>query len=231
MAKAEREMVACLLGVEKVYQDGKIGVNALRGVNMEIPEGRFTMVVGPSGSGKSTLLNILGCIDKPTSGSIRVMGVDVTKLGDRRLTKFRSDNIGFIFQNFNLYPVLSAYENIEYPLLLRGEGGKKCRDKVLSMLEAVGLKDQANQRPNQLSGGQRQRVAIGRALVHQPKMVLADEPTANLDSKASAIVVDLMRTMQREHKITFVFSTHDPGLLQHSQKTFVINDGFAVEKT
>jgi putative ABC transport system ATP-binding protein len=186
------------------------------------------MIVGPSGSGKTTPLNLIGCIDRLTSGRIEVCGEAVARLGDNALTDFRARNIAFVFQNFNLFPVLSAYENIEYPLLL-GAPAAEWRRRTMAMLDAVGLAGQHRHRPNQLSGGQKQRVAIARALVKQPQLVLADEPTANLDSETGAAVIELMRRVQREHEASFIFSTHDPQLMSHAQDIFAVRDGRLVE--
>jgi putative ABC transport system ATP-binding protein len=194
-------------------------------VSLSIPLHRFSMIVGPSGSGKSTLLNLIGCIDRPTSGAIRVSGEAVAQQSDDQLSEFRARHIGFIFQNFNLIPVLSAYENIEYPLVLLGLRAAERRRKTRQMLESLGLAEHAAHRPNQLSGGQKQRVAIGRALVKGPTLVLADEPTANLDSKTGADILELMRRVQSEHGATFIFSTHDPQLISHAEEVFVIRDG------
>jgi putative ABC transport system ATP-binding protein len=208
-----------------VYDDDGLRVTAIKSVTFDIPRRRFAMIVGPSGSGKTTLLNLVGCIDTPTSGQLEVCGRDIGTLGDRELTDFRSHNIAFVFQNFNLLPVLTAYENVEYPLLLLGAPGGERRDQTLAMLESVGLADKGDHRPNQLSGGQKQRVAIARALVKKPAVVLADEPTANLDSRTGAEIIALMRKVQEEHDASFVFSTHDPQLMSHADETFVIRDG------
>ncbi len=215
--------------VGKTYRAGAIEVAAIRDISLEIPAHRFTMIVGPSGSGKTTLLNLIGCIDTPTAGRIEVCGQAVGRLSDNALADFRARNIGFIFQGFSLVPVLSAYENVEYPLLLVGMKPVERRRRTLAMLEAVGLAAQANQRPNELSGGQKQRVAIARALVKQPTIVLADEPTANLDSANGEAIVALMRQMQEEQQTTFIFSTHDPHLMSHSEETFAIRDGLLLE--
>ena len=214
--------------VGKVYDDEGLGVAAVKGVTFDIPRERFAMIVGPSGSGKTTLLNLIGCIDTPTTGRLEVCGEDVGALGDDALTDFRSRNIAFVFQGFNLLPVLTAYENVEYPLLLIGQSASERRGRTLAMLESVGLADQRDHRPNQLSGGQKQRVAVARALVKGPALVLADEPTANLDSRTGAELIALMRTVQAEHKASFVFSTHDPQLISHADDTFVIRDGALV---
>src|SRR6266536_2203149 len=199
--------VVRLPNVVKTYKEGDVEVSAIKGITFEIPRRRFSMIVGPSGSGKTTLLNLIGCIDKPTQGTIFVGRQDVGTLNDNAISDLRAQRVGFIFQNFSLIPVLSAWENIEYPLMLLGVPAAERRERSTRMLEAVGLSDQRNRRPNQLSGGQKQRVAIARALVKGPDFVLADEPTANLDSQTGASIVDLMRRMQEEYSTTFVFST------------------------
>ncbi len=211
--------------VGKVYDDEGLGVTAVKSVTFDIPRERFAMIVGPSGSGKTTLLNLIGCIDTPTTGHLEVCGEDVGSLDDDALTDFRSRYIAFVFQSFNLLPVLTAYENVEYPLLRIGLGSGERRERTMAALESVGLADKRDHRPNQLSGGQKQRVAIARALVKGPALVLADEPTANLDSHTGAEIIALMRKAQAEHKASFVFSTHDPQLMSHADDTFVIRDG------
>jgi putative ABC transport system ATP-binding protein len=221
--------VVALRNVVKTYDDEGLKVTAIAGISMEIPRRRFAMIVGPSGSGKTTLLNLIGCIDKPSTGTIEVAGEAVGTLSDNKITDFRAKNIAFIFQNFSLYPVLSAYENVEYPLLLIGMGAKERRERTMNMLSAVGLADQARQRPNQLSGGQKQRVAIARALVKHPEIVLADEPTANLDSQTGAQIIELMRKMQHEQEVSFIFASHDPQLISHAEETYIIRDGRLVE--
>ena len=221
--------VVRLSGVVKTYHVGDVDVPAVKGISLQIPRQRFSMIVGPSGSGKTTLLNLIGCIDKPTEGTVVIGEQDVGTLSDNAVSNLRAQRVGFIFQNFSLIPVLSAYENIEYPLLLLNVPAAKRRDRAMRMLEAVGLIDQRRQRPNQLSGGQKQRVAIGRALVKEPDFVLADEPTANLDSETGASIISLMRRMQEEYQTTFVFSTHDPHLMSHADETFTIRDGLLVD--
>lgn len=221
--------VVRLSNVVKTYKAGAVDVPAIKGISFEIPRQRFSMIVGPSGSGKTTLLNLIGCIDKPTSGSILVGQQDIGALTDNAVSDFRAQRVGFIFQNFSLIPVLSAWENIEYPLMLLGIPAQERRDRTTRMLEAVGLKDQWRQRPNELSGGQKQRVAIARALVKGPDFVLADEPTANLDSQTGASIVELMRRMQEECETTFIFSTHDPHLMSHADETFIIRDGQLID--
>jgi putative ABC transport system ATP-binding protein len=215
--------------VRKVYDDEGLEVVAIKRVTFDIPSRRFAMIVGPSGSGKTTLLNLIGCIDAPTSGQLEVCGQDVGLLNDNAMTDFRSRNIAFIFQSFNLLPVLTAYENVEYPLLLLGIPAAERRKQTMAMLESVGLVDQREHRPNQLSGGQKQRIAIARALVKKPALILADEPTANLDSRTGAEIIALMRKVQEEHSASFVFSTHDPQLISHANETFVIRDGELAE--
>lgn len=226
---AETEAVIRLQDVVKTYDDEGVKVAALNGISFEIPKRRFAMIVGPSGSGKSTLLNLIGCIDKPTTGRVIVAGQEVGKLSDNKVTDFRARNIAFVFQNFSLFPVLSAYENVEYPLLLIGLSAKERRERTMAMLDAVGLAGQAKQRPNQLSGGQKQRVAIARALVKHPEIVLADEPTANLDSETGLQIIELMRKMQHEQAVSFIFASHDPQLISHAEETYIIRDGKLVE--
>src|SRR5580658_7391249 len=221
-------MVIRLRDVSKTYKEGPVEVAALRGMSLEIASQSFTMVVGPSGSGKTTLLNLIGCIDTPTAGNIEIDGHDVASLDDRSVTEFRARKIGFIFQHFNLVPVLSALENVEYALLLSKISATRRREATLAMLKSVGLYEQRNQRPNELSGGQKQRVAIARALVKEPAIVLADEPTANLDTATGAAIIALMHRMQAERDTSFIFSTHDPQVMSHSEATFTIRDGMLV---
>jgi putative ABC transport system ATP-binding protein len=211
--------------VVKTYEEDGLAVEAVRGVSFAIARGRFTVLVGPSGSGKTTLLNLIGCIDKPTAGDLEVCGQDVAHLSDDAVTDFRARNIGFVFQSFNLFPVLTAYENVEYPLVLVNAPAAERRERTMSMLEAVGLADHRDHRPNQLSGGQKQRVAVARALVKKPALVLADEPTANLDTRTGAETIAIMRRVQDEQAVSFVFSTHDPQLIAHAEETFAIRDG------
>jgi putative ABC transport system ATP-binding protein len=217
--------------VARTYQLGAISVPALKAVSLEIPYHRFSMLIGASGSGKTTLLNLIGCIDAPTRGTVEVCGQRIAELDDNETAAFRARNIGFIFQNFSLVPVLSAYENVEYPLLLIGTPAAERRERTLAMLQAVGLADQAAQRPNELSGGQKQRVAIARALVKGPQVVLADEPTANLDTATGASIIELMRRVQAQSRTTFIFATHDPQLISHADELFLIRDGKLVEHT
>jgi putative ABC transport system ATP-binding protein len=228
--KASDGPVVRLNRVVKTYAGDGLAVTAVDGISFDIPRQRFAMIVGPSGSGKTTLLNLIGCIDMPTKGRIEVCGEDVARFKDNTLTDFRARNIAFVFQNFNLFPVLTAFENVEYPLLLIKMPEKERRERVLSLLEAVGLSAQARQKPSQLSGGQKQRVAIARALVKHPQLVLADEPTANLDSHTGEQIIELMHTMQHEEKVSFVFSSHDPQLISRAEVTFAIRDGKLVER-
>jgi putative ABC transport system ATP-binding protein len=214
-----------LANVGRVYRLDAVEVPALIDINLEIETDRFTVISGPSGSGKTTLLNLIGCIDRADSGTIHVAGQDVQSLSDDDLSDFRAQHVGFIFQNFNLLPVLTAYENVEYPLVLARVDGSERRRRVLELLDAVGLADKARHQPGQLSGGQRQRVAIARALATAPKLVLADEPTANLDSHTGHAIIELMRKMQREHHVAFVFSSHDPKVLAEADDAVHIQDG------
>jgi putative ABC transport system ATP-binding protein len=214
-----------LTNVTKTYRLDKVEVPALRQVNLRIHPHCFTVLSGSSGSGKTTLLNLVGCIDRPDSGEIRVAGEPIAQLSDDALTDFRLRHIGFIFQNFNLLPVLTAYENIEYPLLLTRTRAAARKNRVSELLDAVGLTRHAQHWPGQLSGGQRQRVAIARALATAPALVLADEPTANLDSQTGAAIIALMRTMQRDFQATFVFSSHDPRVLAEADDAVLLQDG------
>ena len=210
----------------KIYRAGDVDVPALRGVDFEINAGAFVAFVGPSGSGKSTLLNMIGCLDKPSGGQLTVLDTDVAALDRRAAADFRGANIGFIFQDFNLIPVLTAYENIEYPLLMVQDWpAEKRRARVNELLDAVGMGDQADKRPDQLSGGQKQRVAVARALATRPKLVLADEPTANLDHDTAYRILELMKKMRDEFGTTFIFSTHDPKIMGEAEVTFALEDG------
>ena len=212
--------------LEKTYCSGDVEVHAIRGVDFTIEPSSFVSFVGPSGSGKSTLLNMIGCLDHPTNGQLKVLNVDVASLDRKAAAAFRGEHIGFIFQDFNLVPVLSAYENIEYPLLMvQNWPAEKRRQRVEELLEAVNMADQANKRPEQLSGGQKQRVAIARALVTNAKLVLADEPTANLDHDTAYKIIKLMRGMRDEFGTTFIFSTHDPKIMNAAEITFTLEDG------
>ena len=212
--------------VTKVYKMGEVDLTVIKDLNLEIKHGEFVAIVGPSGSGKSTVLNLLGCLDKPSDGKVIIDGVDVTKLDTTALANFRGENIGFIFQSFNLIPVLSVYENIEYPLIMIQNLPKEERDRrIMQLLKDVDMLDQKDKFPDQLSGGQRQRVAIARALVTKPKIVFADEPTANLDTETSNQIITLMRNIQREFNTTFIFATHDEKIVTAVDRIITIVDG------
>ena len=226
--RSVRMNVIELKDVKKDYPLGATTVHALRGVDLAIPEGDFISIIGPSGSGKTTLLNIVGCIDHASTGLVKIHDQDVTTYTDRQLTDLRLHTIGFIFQTFNLIPVLTTRENVEFPLLLMKKEAlskKEIRSRAEKLIEEVGLKDQANQKPFELSGGQRQRVAIARALVTRPTIVLADEPTANLDSETGDMILRLMKELNVVEKTTFVFSTHDPDILKYANGVVKIKDG------
>jgi putative ABC transport system ATP-binding protein len=216
--------------LKKVYQLGKTTVEALRGVDFAVAEGEFTVVLGPSGSGKTTLLNIIGCLDRATSGKYLLDGEDVSDRDFNELAGVRNYKIGFIFQNFNLIPVLNVVENIEFPCLVREEREDRAelRDRVRAVCAEVGLERFMTHKPDELSGGQRQRVAIARALITRPRLVLADEPTANLDSKTSDQILELMQRLNREHATTFLFATHDPRVMELARRTVRIKDGLVV---
>jgi putative ABC transport system ATP-binding protein len=215
-----------LIGLKKTYQQGKISVPALRGIDMEIESGEFTTIFGPSGSGKTTLLNMIGCLDKSTAGEIIFDNHSINNLSNKELAEIRRYNLGFVFQSYNLIPVLTAFENVEFAIRLIDKHSKKeRREKVMMLLEEVGLGDLADRRPNELSGGQKQRVAVARALIKEPKLVLADEPTANLDSETSQEVLEIMQKMNKELNTTFIFSTHDPQVMEYAGRLIEIKDG------
>ncbi len=210
----------------KIYHQGKIEVPALKEVDLEFETGEFSTVFGPSGSGKTTLLNLIGALDKPTSGSVHFNGDNIVESDKNQLAMLRRNHIGFIFQSYNLIPVLTAYENVEFALkIARGNEGKKTKEKVMNILARVGLDGLEDRKPNELSGGQKQRVAIARALVKEPKLVLADEPTANLDSETATGVLETMLEMNRELETTFIFSTHDPMVMDYALRLIEIRDG------
>lgn len=212
--------------VSKTYRMGEVDVVALSHVNLSIPPGAFTALVGPSGSGKTTALNLIGCLDRPSKGSVTIAGRAIGPMRRRESAAFRGEHLGFVFQDFNLLPVLTVYENVEYPLLMiRDVPREQRRGAVQRVLAAVGMEDQAGKYPAQLSGGQKQRVAIARALVGKPALVLADEPTANLDGATAQRVVELMKRMRDEFGTTFVFSTHDPRIMDQAEVTFHLRDG------
>ncbi|MCK5198548.1 MAG: ABC transporter ATP-binding protein, partial [Spirochaetales bacterium] len=223
--------VITLNNVKKIYPLGKTEVKAVNGVSFDMEKGDFISIAGPSGSGKSTILNMIGCIDTPTEGQVKILGMDTGKLNDRKLTDLRHRVIGFIFQSFNLIPVLNVYENIEFPLLL-GKTVKYKRnnkDWIDFLIREVGLENWRNHRPNELSGGQMQRVAIARALAAKPQIVLADEPTANLDSTTGQTIVELMKKISEEVGTTFVFSTHDRAIVEIADHIIRLKDGLIIE--
>jgi putative ABC transport system ATP-binding protein len=223
--------IVSLQAVHKTYPLGKTEVHAVKGVSFEIEEGDFISIAGPSGSGKSTILNLIGCIDTPTQGTVRIEGAPTGELDDGQITRLRRRVIGFIFQNFNLIPVLNVYENVEFPLLLGRTGIDKDERKawIDGLIEAVGLGPWRRHKPNELSGGQRQRVAIARALAAKPKIVLADEPTANLDSSTGEAIIGLMKAMNRDFGTTFIFSTHDASIMAIADHVIQLHDGLVTE--
>ena len=212
--------------VRKDYQAGEVSVRALKGISFEIEPASFVSFVGPSGSGKTTLLNLIGCLDAPTDGKLTVAGADVAGLDRKQGAAFRGTNIGFIFQDFNLLPVLTVYENIEYPLLMvQNTPVEERKKRVTALLKAVGMIEQKDKYPDQISGGQKQRVAVARALVTNPKLVLADEPTANLDHATAYMVIELMKKMRDEFNTTFIFSTHDQKIVGEAEIIYTLEDG------
>jgi putative ABC transport system ATP-binding protein len=216
--------------IVKTYQSGEFEIQAIGGVSFDIDKGAFVSFVGPSGSGKTTLLNMIGCLDNPTSGKLTVVGEDLSGFNSKQSALFRGQHIGFVFQDFSLLPVLTVYENVEYPLVsVQNLPAPERVQRVNKILEAVGMTDQANKFPGQISGGQKQRVAVARALVTEPKLVLADEPTANLDSKSAHNVIELMKEMRDLFGTTFIFSTHDPKVMGVAEKTFTLVDGLLVD--
>ncbi|MGA1839086.1 MAG: ABC transporter ATP-binding protein [bacterium] len=217
--------------LRKTYINGEVALNALKGLSFKIEPATFVSFIGPSGSGKTTLLNLIGCLDKPTSGMLSVAGEDVTSLNKRKAASFRGKNIGFIFQDFNLIPVLTVYENVEYPLLMVKKVSAVNRKKsVMELLESVGMKEQKDKYPDQISGGQKQRVAVARALVTNPGLVLADEPTANLDHETAYKVINIMREMKDKFGTTFIFSTHDNKVVEEVEIIYTLLDGEIMEK-
>ncbi len=216
-------------GVTKIYDQKAMPVYALNGIDLTFQEGEFASIVGPSGSGKTTLLNILGGLDDPTAGVVMIDGVDLTSLNESNKTLFRMRNIGFVFQSFNLIPVLTVAENIEFIMQLQGISKEIREKRTTELIEAVGLADKRNSRPNKLSGGQQQRVAVARALASKPKFILADEPTANLDSKSAENLLDIMGKLNKEENITFIFSTHDIRVMNKAKRIITIEDGKVME--
>ncbi len=215
--------------VTRVYKIGKVETQALRGVSLSIESGEFTALVGPSGSGKTTLLQLIGCLDLPSGGHVYINSKDVSSLNRNQRADMRRGTIGFIFQFFALIPTLTAYENVEMPLLLNGHSASERRTRVLELLKSVDLADRANNRPDQLSGGQQQRVAIARALAPKPTLILADEPTANLDTTNGAQVMEIMTRLNQETGVTFVFATHDPRVIKYARRVVTLRDGLIVE--
>lgn len=215
--------------VTRIYKVGEVETQALRGVDLAIESGEFTALVGPSGSGKTTLLQLIGCLDLPTSGKVHILGQDVSHLNRNQRADVRRGTIGFVFQFFALIPTLTAYENVEMPLLLNGHGPDERRERVRQLLAAVDLADRGNHRPDQLSGGEQQRVAVARALAPEPTLILADEPTANLDTSNGEQVMEIMTRLNKETGVTFVFATHDPRVIKYARRVVTLRDGKVVE--
>ncbi len=209
----------------KIYNDSEIKVKAVDGINLEIEKGEFTAIVGPSGSGKTTLLNLIGGLDSITEGEIVVDGTNIGHLKASELINFRLHNIGFVFQAYNLIPVMTARENIEFIMQLQGKGKAERNERTMNLLEAIGLADRADSRPSRMSGGQQQRVAVARALASRPRFVLADEPTANLDSKSASTLLDIMEKLNQDENITFIFSTHDQRVVERARRVVTVQDG------
>jgi putative ABC transport system ATP-binding protein len=209
----------------KVYTEAAVPVKAVNDVSIDIKEGEFTAIVGPSGSGKTTLLNIIGGLDRPSSGSVKVDGTELNGMTENQLIEFRLHNIGFVFQSYNLIPVLTAKENTEFIMLLQNKPKKERDERTMKLLDEVGIREQANKRPGEMSGGQQQRVAVARALASKPKFVLADEPTANLDSKSTENLLDLMAKLNKEENVTFLFSTHDQRVIDRARRVVTLEDG------
>ena len=225
MSESSHSALIEIIDLTKTYVMGETEVRALRGASLKINKGELVSIMGPSGSGKSTLMNIIGCLDQPTSGAYRLEGIDVGSLNDNALAEIRNRKIGFVFQQFNLLPRTTALQNVELPLIYAGNGGGRRHERAKTALEAVGLGDRLTHHPNELSGGQQQRVAIARALVNNPSIILADEPTGNLDSKSGAEIVGLFQQLNRDKGITVVFVTHDPMIARHTHRIIRIHDG------
>lgn len=221
--------VAKLTDVTRVYKIGKVETRALNGVSITIGDGEFTSLVGPSGSGKTTLLQLIGCLDQPTSGKVVIDGKETTNLNRNQRADLRKGTIGFVFQFFALIPTLTAYENVEMPLLLNNKNSTERKQRVLELLQAVDMSGRAHHRPDQLSGGQQQRVAVARALATNPKLILADEPTANLDTENGKQVMDIMQKLNKETGVTFVFATHDPRVISYAKRVVTLEDGLIVK--
>ncbi|NJC98279.1 MAG: lipoprotein-releasing system ATP-binding protein LolD [Anaerolineales bacterium] len=221
--------VAKLTDVTRIYKIGEVETRALNGVSITINDGEFTSLVGPSGSGKTTLLQLIGCLDQPTSGKVVIAGQETTGLSRNQRADLRKGTIGFVFQFFALIPTLTAYENVEMPLLLNGRNAAQRRQRVMELLASVGMTDRANNRPDQLSGGQQQRVAVARALATDPKLILADEPTANLDTENGEQVMEIMKKLNKDTGTTFVFATHDPRVIKYASRVVTLQDGLIVK--
>ena len=219
------QILLSLVNLNKDYEDGKIVVHALKDINLEVEKGEFTAIAGPSGSGKSTLLNLIGCLDEPSSGKVFISGIDTSTYSKKELANIRRERIGFVFQSFNLIPILTAFENVAFPLSLLGQNGDLIERKVKSILGDVGLDGLENRYPRELSGGQQQRVAIARSLVKEPSIILADEPTANLDSATGADILNLMKELNEQKEATFIFSTHDPAVIDRAKRVVRLHDG------
>jgi len=215
--------------LHKIYKSGEVKVHAVRGINLSFEEGEFTAIVGPSGSGKTTFLNMIGGLDSPTEGEIIIDKINIGDLKASKLTDFRMQNIGFVFQAYNLIPVLTAKENVEFIMHLQGKSKKEREERAVSLLNEVGLGDRIDSRPNKLSGGQQQRVAVARALASKPQFILADEPTANLDSKSTANLLDIMERLNKEENVTFIFSTHDSRVVEKARRVITVEDGKVVK--
>jgi putative ABC transport system ATP-binding protein len=216
-------------GLHKIYRETKVPVHAVNGIDITFEEGEFTCIVGPSGSGKTTFLNMIGGLDEPTEGQIRINGTVLNGLSRRQMTDFRLKNIGFVFQSYNLIPVLTALENVEFIMQLQGVRKKERRARAMELLKSVGLDGRGHDRPGDLSGGQQQRVSVARALASKPRFILADEPTANLDSKSTSELLDIMLEMNKKYKTTFIFSTHDQRVVDKATRIVTIDDGKVVE--
>jgi putative ABC transport system ATP-binding protein len=220
-----------VINLHKIYKESEIEVKAINGIDLQFEQGEFTVIVGPSGSGKTTLLNILGGLDKPTTGEVIIEDIHLNELSERKITDFRMRNIGFVFQAFNLIPVLTAKENVEFIMQLQGVSKKERDSRTIELLSAVGLGERLDSRPGKLSGGQQQRVAVARALASKPKFILADEPTANLDSKATENLLEIMEKLNKDESISFIFSTHDARVVNKARRIITLEDGKVISDT
>jgi len=217
--------------ITKIYNKTQVPVHAVNGINLVVKKGEFTAIVGPSGCGKTTLMNMIGGLEEPTSGNVEVNGIDISKLSSNKLINFRLTNIGFIFQSYNLIPVLTAKENVEFIMQLQNKNKTLINKRTISLLKSVGLENKINSKPNQMSGGEQQRVAVARALASKPQVILADEPTANLDSIATSQLLDIMKKLNEEENITFIFATHDQRVVNKARRVVTLNDGKVVSDT